>query len=217
MEDRSDLIIALFKEFISDLRSKLDEGEINKEDIYSILKDYEKKLRKITSNKKGEKPDFFLTFGESYIVDEEKPTRSYDIFKQAINRGRAGLCITRTHPESISFYGSSENVRFIWLTSVNYRLGKVSSLQPTDLSLITNEINSFIREGLKGIVLLDGVELLITNNGFDSTAKALTSIKDNIRVNKGILIISINLKTLKEEEKNFLIREFNLIQIPART
>lgn len=217
MEEKSELIIALFKEFINELKSKINEEELNRDEIYSMLRDYEKKLKKISSPVRDKKPDLLLNFGESYMVDEEKPSRCYDIFRQALERGRAGLCITRTHPESISFYSTAENVRFIWLTNVTYRNGRVSSLPPTDLSLISNGVNSFVKEGTRGIVLFDGVELLITNNGFENTVKALTTIKDNIRVNKNIMIISINLKTLNEEEKNFLIREFNLISIPART
>ncbi|MFP3255916.1 MAG: DUF835 domain-containing protein [Thermoplasmata archaeon] len=217
MEDKSELIIALFKEMIGELKSKLNEDEINRDEIYSLLRTYEKKLGQITKPRMDKKPDLLLNFGESYMVDEEKPSMGFFIFKQALDRGRGGICITRSHPESISFYKSAENVKFIWLTSVTYMSGRVSSIQPNELSLITNAINSFLREGQKGIVLFDGIELLITNNGFDNIAKSLTTIKDNIRINKGIMIISINLKTLKEEEKNFLLREFNLIQVPART
>ncbi|MEM0333865.1 MAG: DUF835 domain-containing protein, partial [Thermoplasmata archaeon] len=102
-----------------------------------------------------------------------------------------------------------------WLTTVNYRDGKVTSLQPTDLSLISNGINNFIKEGTKGIILMDGIELLIKNNGFDNTIKSLTSIKDNVKINKGIMIISINLKTMGDEERNFLLKEFNLISLPS--
>ncbi len=215
MEENNELLIALFREFIDELREKLEEEELKKEDIYAIIKNYEKKLKYITSPSKNKKPDLILNFGESYIMDEEKPSKCYDIFRQALDRGRAGLCITRTHPESISFFRSADNVKFIWLTTVNFRDGKVISLQPTDLSLISNGINNFIKEGTKGIILLDGIELLIKNNGFDNTIKSLTTIKDNVRINKGIMIISINLKTMNEEERNFLLREFNLISLPS--
>ena len=215
MDENSEIIIALFKEFINELKEKLDEEEIKRDDIYTIIRNYEKRLKFITSPSKNKKPDLILNFGESYIIDEEKPNKCYDIFNQALKKGRAGLCITRTHPESISFYGSSENVKFIWLTTVNYRDGKVTSLQPTDLSLISNGINNFIKEGTKGIILMDGIELLIKNNGFDNTIKSLTSIKDNVKINKGIMIISINLKKMGDEERNFLLKEFNLISLPS--
>lgn len=213
-DQKDDLIYSLLLKILDDLKDLLNKDNIEKEDIDKIVKSYQKKLRALSNKGLKQKPSFVLRFGESYIIDEEKPIESFNIFRQAVLKGSSGLCITRTHPESISFYGSVKNIKFIWLSKVGLENRKdFSSLQPTDLTIIANSVGDFIKNNAKGVILLEGIELLSASNGFQTLAKALTTIKDMVIAGKGILLVSTNLKALKEDEKNFLLREFN--QIPV--
>ncbi|MDP8011496.1 MAG: DUF835 domain-containing protein [Thermoplasmata archaeon] len=213
-DEKSELLYALFTKLLQELNEIKEKESIKNDDIDSIIKSYEKKL-KIIMNRSAKKPSFSLKYGQSYIIDEEKPVECYNIFKQAISRGSSGLCITRTHPESISFYGSAKNVKFIWLSKANVEGKKeYTSLQPSDLNIIVNNITDFIKSNLRGVILLEGLEMLYTNSGFQNLIKAITTIKDLVAENKGVFLISVNLKSFKEEEKNILIREFNPITVP---
>lgn len=212
---KNDLIYSLFLKLLDDLKNLSNKDAIGKGDIESIVKLYEKKLKVAVNKNPKQKPSFTLKFGESYLIDEEKPLESYNIFKQAVSRGSNGLCITRTNPESISFYDSMKNIKFIWLSKVGLENRKdFSSLQPTDLTIIANSISDFIKNNTKCVILLEGIELLSASNGFSNLARALTTIKDMVSAGKGVLLISTNLKALKDEEKNFLLREFNQIPVP---
>lgn len=105
-----------------------------------------------------------------------------------------------------------QNVKFIWLSRANVSVrDEYSILQPTDLANIVNNVSEFVKNNAKAVILFEGIELLSASNGFQNLAKALTTIKDYISANKAILIMSANLKALKEDEKNFLLREFNQI------
>lgn len=212
---KNDLIYSLFLKLLDDLKNLSNKDTIGKGDIESIVKLYEKKLKAAVNKNPKQKPSFTLKFGESYLIDEEKPLESYNIFKQAVSRGSNGLCITRTNPESISFYDSMKNIKFIWLSKVGLENRKdFSSLQPTDLTIIANSISDFIKNNTKGVILLEGIELLSASNGFSNLARALTTIKDMVSAGKGVLLVSTNLKALKDDEKNFLLREFNQIPVP---
>lgn len=212
---KNDLIYSLFLKLLDDLKNLSNKDAIGKGDIESIVKLYEKKLKAAVNKNPKQKPSFTLKFGESYLIDEEKPLESYNIFKQAVSRGSNGLFITRTNPESISFYDSMKNIKFIWLSKVGLENRKdFSSLQPTDLTIIANSISEFIKNNTRGVIFLDGIELLSASNGFSNLAKALTMIKDMVSAGKGVLLVSTNLKALKDEEKNFLLREFNQIPVP---
>ncbi len=212
---KNDMIYSLFLKLLDDLKNISNKESIGKGDIDSIVKSYEKKLKIIMNKNQRQIPSLTLKFGGSYLIDEEKPVESYNIFKQAVSRGSNGLCITRTHPESISFYDTAKNVKFIWLSKVGLDTRKdFSSLQPTDLTIIANSINDFIKNNAKGVILLEGIELLSASNGFQNLARALTTVKDIVSAGKGVLLISTNLKALKDDEKNFLLREFNQIPVP---
>ncbi|MGC8663253.1 MAG: DUF835 domain-containing protein [Thermoplasmata archaeon] len=212
--EKNDLIYALFQKMLDDLKEIKNNEKIEPEEIENLIKSYQKKL-KIIMNKSSKQPSFTLKYGQSYLIDEEKPYECYNIFKQAVTRGSPGLCITRTHPESISFYGTMKNVSFIWLSKVSLESRReYSSLQPTDLNIIASGISDFVKNNQRGVILLEGIELLNTSNGFQNLAKALTTVKDLVAENKGVLLLSTNLKSFKEDEKNFLIREFNLLTVP---
>ncbi|WP_297480721.1 DUF835 domain-containing protein [Thermococcus sp.] len=57
-------------------------------------------------------------------------------------------------------------------------------------------------------MLLDGVEYLILNNGFEPVMKFLLNLKDNLIARNAGIIISIDPKALDEKYVNMLMREF---------
>lgn len=61
-----------------------------------------------------------------------------------------------------------------------------------------------------GIVLLDGLECLITNNNFLTVLKFVQSLRDRVAVNCSILLIALNHSTLDAHELKLLEKEVDV-------
>jgi hypothetical protein len=73
-----------------------------------------------------------------------------------------------------------------------------------DISIIIGE---FLEKAMNPVILLDGFEYLITNNGFDSFIRFLQVVKDRLQRRNGVLIAPILEETLEPKELAFLNRE----------
>ncbi|MDI6708399.1 MAG: DUF835 domain-containing protein, partial [Candidatus Thermoplasmatota archaeon] len=143
----------------------------------------------------------------SYLVEEEKATKSFEIFADQVTHGIEGLCISRKHPELIKERYGLDKVPKIWLTAEIAD----DSLKPTDLALLTLTIRDFIDKTENGVVLLDGIDYLLLNNSFESVVKTLNSINDSIMRSKSRLILSIN--PAEFSAKQFALLSKNLEKI----
>ena len=106
-----------------------------------------------------------------------------------------GLCIARVTPEELSDLYSISG-RSIWLTRAE--LGRTGSeavqehVSPTELPRINSTIRSFVNgEGGK-VVLLEGIDYLILNNGMEKVTRFLNSIKDEVYLAKAIMLVCID-------------------------
>ncbi len=209
---KEDLILGYFYKMLDDLKKLVNKENIEKSEIENLIRTYEKRIKRIENYGFDTRtPDFVVKYGESYIINEEKPEKCFIAFEQILSRGGKGLCITRTSPESIDLFNRNENVTYIWLTKVaTMKNERFQTYSPTDLPKIANRISEFVKENgnKKSIVLFEGVEFLITNNSFNDVMKMLSTVKDIINSNKGVFLISMNMNTLNEEEKNIIKREF---------
>jgi len=210
---KEDIILAYFYKMLNDLKKIVEKENIEKGEVENLIKNYERKLKRIENyGFDGRAPDFVVKYGESYVINEENPEKCFIVFEQALNRGGGrGLCITRTSPESIELFNRNQNIEYIWLTKMGMvKNERFQTFSPTDLSKITGRISDFVKENgkNKSIVLFEGVEFLITNNSFNDVIRMLSTVKDIVQSNKGLFLVSMNLNTLKEEEKNIIKREF---------
>jgi archaellum biogenesis ATPase FlaH len=61
------------------------------------------------------------------------------------------------------------------------------------------------------IILLDGLEYLITNNSFATVMRLLQSLKDQVAIHQSILVIAVNPSTLESHQLNLLEKEIDRI------
>ncbi|MFP4545621.1 MAG: isoleucine--tRNA ligase, partial [Methanomassiliicoccales archaeon] len=102
-----------------------------------------------------------LESGSTYLIKEERAHRSYELFERALKEGNRGFCVTRNYPLKIKSRFDLGETPMIWLSSI----GRENSLRPKDLEKLSFSLDQFINnEG--GVLLLDGLEYLITNNNF---------------------------------------------------
>ena len=150
-----------------------------------------------------------LEDGSSYLVEEEAPKKSYDILVSYIRSGYVGLCVTREYPEKIRKLYSLKSTPILWLT----RTGKEGCIGPEKLSELYHKIGNFLGTGKKSVVLLSGLEYLISQNSFQSVLKFIQLLRDQIAIHNAILLAPISPLTVEERELKLIEREFEVIKL----
>jgi len=139
----------------------------------------------------------------SYLVEEDKPETSYNLFVTALAKGMKGYCITRNYPAKIRSKFDLKDTPVIWLSNV----GRESTIRPKDLEKLSLSLEQFLSREGGGIVLLDGLEYLITNNNFITVLRLIQSLRDQVAINQSILLMAVNRSTLESHQLNLLERE----------
>ncbi len=145
-----------------------------------------------------------LQSGYSYIIKEEIPDQAYDIFMDASKNGTPCLCVTREYPEKVKDRWDLKGVPFLWLSMDQE---KPYSRDPANIALLYSDVKTFITENKGCMVLLSGLEYLISQNGFPKVLKLLQHINDKIAVTDSILIAPISPLTLPEADLKMLEKE----------
>jgi len=139
----------------------------------------------------------------SYLVEEDKPESSYKLFLTTLAKGMKGYCITRNYPAKIRSKFDMGETPVIWLSNV----GRENTIRPKDLEKLSLTLEQFLSQPGGGIVLLDGLEYLITNNNFITVLRLIQSLRDQVAINQSILLMAVNRSTLESHQLNLLERE----------
>jgi uncharacterized repeat protein (TIGR01451 family) len=145
--------------------------------------------------------------GIGYLVMEENPKKSYTLFSELIDEGNSGLCITRTYPERVKSNYIFENVSILWLS----RRGDSDSILPTNLGAIVSNSKEFMSKNENSAILLDGLEYLIVHNDFEKVLKLVHALNELAALNKSILLLPLNFKTLEEGKIALLKRDLKML------
>jgi archaellum biogenesis ATPase FlaH len=65
----------------------------------------------------------------------------------------------------------------------------------------------------KGIIVLDGIQYLISNTSFESVIRMVRNLADEISESNDILAISVSPETLKPQELSILEREMEVLNL----
>lgn len=149
-----------------------------------------------------------LKSGSSYLFTERAVPRAYDAFKRLLAEGKRGLVISRNHPERVQqAYGLDCPV--MWIAKSTKPTGGVLSLEPTRLMKIHGTISDFIKANPGSVVLLDGLEYLITENGFGPVMKTVQLTNEEVAMSGSFLLVPIDPRTLETQQLGYLEREFS--------
>ncbi|MFQ6060219.1 MAG: DUF835 domain-containing protein [Thermoplasmata archaeon] len=154
-----------------------------------------------------------LPRGYSYLVEESAPNLSFEVFKDLVTHGNQGLCITRTMPEKVRSMYRLEKTPIIWLTRVAVN---PETLRPYPVGKISETIQHFIRAGKNTVVLLDGVEYLITHNDFKSVLTSLQDLNEHIAQHDSILIMPVDAEAMEAKQFALLRRDLRMIEKQPR-
>ncbi|WP_455392094.1 tetratricopeptide repeat protein [[Eubacterium] cellulosolvens] len=148
-----------------------------------------------------------MSFG-SFIIKEPKSEFCFKVFRTLINHGRKGLCITRIPLERLKEFMDNKNLKTFWLSS---RPGE--SCLPPSLTKISHEITQYIGFYPNSVVILDGLEYLISHLEFNKVLRFVNELIDSMAVHKSILLIPINPLTIDPKQLALLERNMNTIDM----
>jgi len=144
----------------------------------------------------------------AYLVREPKAERVFALFSDLLRAKARGLCITRIHPDDLRSRYPIGDAGFIWLSkSPGNKVRGMAVAEPSALVDIASAISDFASEGGNAAVLLEGLEYMISQNGFGSIMRFLQNVNEKIVLNDSYLLISANPAAMKEQEYRLLAKE----------
>jgi len=152
----------------------------------------------------GELPDH----RGSYIVKEEKAETIYKYFTTLLEKNKKGLCITRTHPKELGLDLDTKNVKYLWLSRSEKDAGQYAqSVSPTELAKLASQIVIFMDKSKQSVVLLEGIEYLFSQNGFQPVLRFVQMLSEKSVVFNSYLLLSLNPAAMSEREYRLLAKE----------
>jgi hypothetical protein len=146
--------------------------------------------------------------GFIYLVKEKRPNISFAMFKEATNHGAKGMLVAREHPNRLKQMHEFEAAKILWLTR---RVG-IDHIDPTELSLLSLEITKFVQGMPKSVVLLEGLEYIITQNDFETVLRFVNHLHDFVLAHDCAVIIIIDPRVLSTRELALLERSARIVE-----
>jgi hypothetical protein len=152
-----------------------------------------------------------LEEGLCYVIKERKPFLSYNLFENTLAEGLPGLCVTRQFPDKLRGAFDLKDTRILWLS---HTPGK-DHHNPTSIGTLATVISSFIERYRKCIVLIDGLEYLVINNGFQQVLRFAEHINEQVMQSQSMVLIPISPSAFSEKELALLERNVEVVEQPA--
>ncbi|MFW3146120.1 MAG: DUF835 domain-containing protein [Thermoplasmatota archaeon] len=143
--------------------------------------------------------------GISYLVEEKRPDRFFRMYEHLKKSGGTGVVISRTNPKILARkYGISEK-EAVWLTGKEI-FGDIRTVLPI-LEFIFSHIEEFMDNNSQGVIMLDGLEYLLTNNKFNSVLRFLRQLVDNVSQTENTLLVALSPDALDPSQVTLLEKD----------
>jgi PAS domain S-box-containing protein len=144
--------------------------------------------------------------GVMYLFDKRKSSQSWEVFADQVKHNIQGLCITRQSPKKIRELYGLEKTPIIWLTGGEGVPGEIS-MKPDNLTGLGATLGKFLTQTKGGLILLDGVEYLMTRNGYEAVLKLIHFLNDRIMTSDCMVLCSIDPLTMEDRQYRILLTE----------
>lgn len=145
--------------------------------------------------------------GNVYLVEERRPRLSFEIFEQGLSSGCSGLVVTRELPKRIQNDRNIGGSRIVWLTNL---VGD-GRINPTAIGILMSQVRSFIEGNQRAVVLIDGLEYLVSLNTYDRMLHFMHQLRDIVITNDAALVVPVDPRTLNERELALLERSLEVV------
>jgi hypothetical protein len=155
-----------------------------------------------------------ITKGRGMIVEDPKSVLSFQLFARLMaseesDKRRDGYILSRRAPASIMEEFGFKNVRITWIAT---GAGE-DVVDPTKPGLMAHAVMEFLTKAKNGVVLLDGIESVMTHNDFNRAIRMLEQINDFVMQYQGYLIVPIDPKAFNSRESAMLMRNFETLAV----
>jgi len=175
----------------------------------NLISDILKPLAPVQETRKEIMKEVKALPGHCYLIEEEKPMYSNVLLSRKIEEGFTGLVITRMNPKRIrdEFKKPPE---ILWLTDKESSQEKTV---PPSLEMLIHTIQEFMENAQKGMIVLDGVQYLVSSTNFEAVLRFLRSLIDEVSESDCIFAISLSPETMKQQEVSILEREMEVLNL----
>ena len=143
--------------------------------------------------------------GYIYLVEEERAIESVAAFRYLVEHGDQGLYISRQRAEKVKAVNHLEKTPHIWLT--RSKTPTDNCIGPDELTKLHKTLENFLKRAEQGAIFFDGMEYLISQNGFNIVLKFIHSLNDSIMLGNSLAILVIDPMALDTKELHILRRE----------
>lgn len=143
--------------------------------------------------------------GTTYILAEEKPSKSLALFSELVSHGMDGLCISRYNPEILHERYSVPSQTVIWLTQKSEPGYK--TVDPTNFPRLSSMILDFLEKANYPLVLLEGLGYLITQSNYETVLRFIQSQRDEVAIKNAVMLVHIDPLSLDTKELHRLSGE----------
>lgn len=145
--------------------------------------------------------------GNVYLIEERRPKAAFELFEQAMSSGHAGMVVTRECPKKLMTDKGLSTCRVVWMTNL---VGE-GRINPTAIGILMSQVRSFIDGQRKSVVMIDGLEYLITVNTYDRMLQFMHQLRDIVATNESILLVPLDPRTVSERELALLERNMETV------
>lgn len=122
-----------------------------------------------------------------------------------------GLIVTRQYPHEVRAKYFLQTTPIIWLSSVAGN----DNMDPAKLSLLTDNLVNFMEKSQNGVVLVDGLEYLVTSNDFSRLLKAVDRWSETAMTSNSVLIVSVDARSFDPKELAIMERNREVVRPDA--
>jgi len=151
--------------------------------------------------------DFGLEDGYTYLLKDDDAQVAFTHLSEALEAGRKGFFITRNHPRKVTRKYNLDSASHIWLT----KMPGETNLRPNQLDAIKKHSEAFLNNSQSGVLVMQGMDYLVSHNDFDRVFNLVQSLKDLASVSESIIILSVGPSILEENEMKSLEREVDSV------
>jgi chromosomal replication initiator protein DnaA len=147
--------------------------------------------------------------GHSYLIEEEHIGGSVKIYTKKVDEGFRGLEISRLNPRQVrQDFGAKGEI--LWLTDKD---SKTEKTVPPSLEVIIHKVEECMAPGDKVVLLIDGLQYLISNTSFESVLRFIRRLIDDFSESSSIMMLSVSPGTLNTQELSILERELETVRL----
>ena len=122
-----------------------------------------------------------------------------------------GLIVTRQYPHEVRSKFFIQTTPILWLSTV---AGK-ENMDPAKMSLLTDHLINFMEKSHNGVVLVDGIEYLVTSNDFPKVAKSLDRWTETAMTSDCRLVITVDPRAFSDRELALLEKNKKVVRPSA--